>query len=136
MTCSSKFNTEINAIEIVYSGRITIDDIRETFKKAVELSYQHRVTAGLIDCLYLHPIRSIINIYDLAAEIEKIPNIRMLKGGIILPVSQQSAEELKFFETTARNRGLNVRVFPDRDDTIKWLTSHWKILVTHRTKSP
>lgn len=121
MSCTSTFREDINAIEVVYSGQVTIEEVHEAFKNAVALSYHHQVMLFLIDCSDLQPVGSMFNIYELASVLEKIPNVRQLKGSIILPLQQQSAEELKFFETTAKNRGLHVHVFPSREDAIKWL---------------
>lgn len=122
MSCISTFREDINAIEVVYSGRVTIEEVHDAFEKAVEMSTHHQVMLFLVDCSGLQPVGSMFNIYELAAELEKIPNVRHLKGSIILPLEQQSAEELKFFETTAKNRGLYVHVFSSHDDAIKWLT--------------
>lgn len=121
MACSSKFNADIKVIEITYFGQVTIDEVHKTFQEALDLSYQHQVTKGLIDCLHLQPVGSVFNIYDLASQLEKIPNIRQLKGAIILPILPESAEELRFFETAARNRGINVLVFSSREEAVMWL---------------
>jgi hypothetical protein len=34
-----------------------------------------------------------------------------------------AGEDIAFYETTCRNRGLAVRVFAERDEALDWLTS-------------
>ncbi|NTW48334.1 MAG: hypothetical protein HGB19_01100 [Chlorobiales bacterium] len=122
MPYTSRFNEEINAIETVYSGTLTINDLHENLKKTMDLSHKHRVTRFLADCTGMSPGGSVLNIYEFAKQLENIPEVYRLKEAIILPVLPDSAKDLTFFETTARNRGLNVRIFGNREDAITWLS--------------
>ena len=40
----------------------------------------------------------------------------------MLPLDDTAADRIQFFETACRNRGMNVRVFPDRAAALAWLT--------------
>ncbi|NTV47943.1 MAG: hypothetical protein HGB11_15805 [Chlorobiales bacterium] len=114
-------NEEINGIETVYSGNISANEIQGALKQNLELSQKHGVTRLLADCTHLKPGRSVLNTYEFATQLESIPGIYQLKEAMILPIMQEAAEEIRFFETAARNRGLNVRVFSSREEAIKWL---------------
>ena len=41
----------------------------------------------------------------------------------MLPLEAGAAEQIESFETACRNRGLDVRVFQDRDAALSWLTA-------------
>jgi len=44
-----------------------------------------------------------------------------VKEAVLLPGLPASAENVKFWEMTCSNRGLNVKIFIDRENAIKWL---------------
>ncbi|NTW48295.1 MAG: hypothetical protein HGB19_00905 [Chlorobiales bacterium] len=121
MPVTSRFNEEINVIETVYSGNTTLTEIQEALKEILELSHKHQVTRFLADCTHLENGTSILDSYEFAKVVEKIPNIHLLKEAFILPLVKETIEGIKFFETTARNRGINILVFSHREDAIKWL---------------
>ena len=45
------------------------------------------------------------------------------REAVLLPLDPAAEEEFQFFETVCRNRGLDVRVFAERDEALAWLTS-------------
>jgi hypothetical protein len=45
------------------------------------------------------------------------------REAIVLSTDAAAAEEMEFFETVCRNRGLDVRVFRERDGAMAWLTA-------------
>ena len=45
------------------------------------------------------------------------------REAILLSADAAAAEEMEFFETACRNRGLDVRVFHARDEAVAWLTA-------------
>jgi hypothetical protein len=44
------------------------------------------------------------------------------KTALLLPANQALWEDVRFYETVCRNRGLNVRIFAARTDAVRWLT--------------
>lgn len=121
MPCTSRFNEEINIIETVYSGTLTLNELNQHVREIMELAQKHQVTRFLADCTGIMQGGSSLDIYDLAKMIEDVPEVHRMKEAILLPVQPDSAGDMKFFETTAKNRGLNVQVFANRENAIQWL---------------
>ena len=44
-----------------------------------------------------------------------------LKEEVLLPKFPESVEHVKFWEDTCSNRGLNVRIFDNRQHALDWL---------------
>ena len=45
------------------------------------------------------------------------------KEAVLLPALPGPIEDVRFWETTCLNRGINVRVFTERDAAVAWLVS-------------
>lgn len=121
MAYSIKVNMEIPAIEATFSGIVSLDEVQTAFKEKLDLSYKHQVRLFLADCTHLSGGGSILNSYEFAKQIAETPNVHRLKEAFILPIQNEAADSIRFFETTARNRGLNILVFPSREAAIQWL---------------
>ena len=46
---------------------------------------------------------------------------RTLREAIVVPGSTLAAPDVQFYEDACRNRGWNVRLFPDRESAMAWL---------------
>jgi hypothetical protein len=121
MPVTSKFNEESNVIESIYSGNTSLAEIQSALTEILELSQKHQVTRFLADCTNLEQGTSVLDSYEFAEAIERIPNVHLLKEAFVLPLTKEAEDGIKFFETTTRNRGLNIRVFSHREEAIKWL---------------
>lgn len=122
MACTSRYIAEIHVIETTYSGIITLDELRLALTEILELSQQHQASRFIADCTHMEGGGRVLDSYEFAKEIEQIPNVHLLKEAFILPILKETADSVRFFETTAMNRGLNIRAFPSREEAIEWLT--------------
>ncbi|MBT3389956.1 MAG: hypothetical protein HN413_06060 [Chloroflexi bacterium] len=116
------YSEEINTVVITYQGQTPPEEVQEVLQKAYILAVEKNCKNFLVDCSLVQPGGgSTLDVYDLARMFEEFPDIRKYKDAIILPPIPAGAEDLKFFETAARNRGFNVRVFTERQAAIDWL---------------
>ena len=115
---------EENILEIIYRGRVKPVEVMAAITKTLVLSKKHKTNLFLIDCLELVDDKALVfENYklgvDLTKMLQKIP--QGVKDAIILPRSRQAADNIRFFETVAINRGLNVCLFRNREDALDWL---------------
>ena len=115
---------EENILEIIYRGRVKPVEVMTAITKTLVLSKKHKTNLFLIDCLELVDDKALVfENYklgvDLTKMLQKIP--QGVKDAIILPRSRQAADNIRFFETVAINRGLNVCLFRNREDALDWL---------------
>ena len=88
------------------------------------LAKKHETNLFLIDCLELIDDKALVfENYKLGVDLTKITQKipEQVKDAIILPHSPQAADNIRFFETVAINRGLNIRLFKNREDALEWL---------------
>ena len=115
---------EKNILETTYRGRVKPTEVMTAITKILVLAKKHKTNLFLVDCLELIDDKVLFfENYklgvDLTKIIQKIP--QEVKDAIILPRSAQAADNIRFFETVAINRGLNVCLFRNREDALDWL---------------
>jgi len=118
------YSEDIDAVEVTYSGRVAPVEVQEAIRAALAMAVERQCRRFLVDAADLqNSSGTLTDTYDLPKVFEHFPDIRTYKDAIILPRRKAEAHDIKFFETTARNRGFNVRVFSDRQAAIDWLTA-------------
>jgi len=117
------YSDEIDSVVVTYVGFASPEEIQETIRDALALAVERQCRRFLVDASELqHRGGTLVDTYELPQVFEHFPDIRKYKDAIILPRRHAEAQDLKFFETTTRNRGYNVRVFSDRRSAVDWLT--------------
>jgi hypothetical protein len=85
------------------------------------LASERKANRYLGDCTGLEHGGSASDTYALTRFYETLPIDRLSKEAIVLPAAEDAERDMRFYETTARNRGFNVRVFRSRQAAIRWL---------------
>jgi hypothetical protein len=115
---------EKNILEAIYRGRVKPTEVMTAITKLLFLAKKHKTNLFLIDCLELIDDKALVfENYKLGVDLTKITQKipEQVKDAIILPRSPQAADNIRFFETVAINRGLNIRLFKNREDALEWL---------------
>jgi hypothetical protein len=123
MSWQAEYNKNIGILEVEFSGSPDIEELKEAVLFSLNLCMINQVTRVLADCSRLETSNdnSILKNYELGTFYESLRIEVVMKEAIILPESGKAASMMYFFETTARNRGFNVRVFPTREEALEWL---------------
>ncbi len=99
-------------IETLYTGRMT----------AAELT--HAVTETLAAVRDHGRTRLLADLYFVGEMVQKAGlGSAGLREAVLLPVLPEAADNARFWETTASNRGMVVRLFDDRGKALAWLLS-------------
>ncbi len=115
------FDEPTRVVETTYAGLLGIEEIRAAALATLDAGRAHGTHLYLGDCLTLEHAATLFNIYDLVRFYESLPLDFIMKEAILLPLAPDASDDLKFYETTAKNRGYNVRVFNDRAEALRWL---------------
>ncbi|MEI7527296.1 MAG: hypothetical protein WCK76_00015 [Elusimicrobiota bacterium] len=108
-------------ILIQYLGEVSSKDLLDAVAEAAKLSQDSGLLLFLADCSRMSVghseliLRQVLNIIEQS----KIPPA--FKEAILLPEAGTPVESARLYETTARNRGYNVRLFESKEDALKWL---------------
>jgi hypothetical protein len=75
----------------------------------------------LVDCRDIDSAGSAFEVLAVAELLSSLPSGVIEREAVILPRDAAVARDFEFFETACRNRGLDVRVFHDRDEALAWV---------------
>lgn len=112
---------ETRILLTVYTNPLTLADLKDATMANVALATEKQSYRYLGDCTALAPGGSTLDIYQFGCFLAGLGLDPASKEAIVLPLSPGAADDLRFYETVTRNRGIDVRVFEDRDDAIRWL---------------
>jgi hypothetical protein len=121
MTITTAYIEEVNIIDTVLVGRVTIDEMKETIRESIQMARDHDTHRFLVDCCSLTKGGTIVQLYSLGdfyLEIDVMPGT---KQAIVLSNTPEIQRDIRFYETATRNRGFDVQLFTDRSTAIAWL---------------
>jgi hypothetical protein len=108
-------------VESVYAGVVRPDELERAVLLAVDLARQSGVFRFYTDLTNLTGGHSVGDLFALIAVIEQLGLPRTLREAIVMSGSALAAQDVQFYEDACRNRGWNIRIFPDRADALTWL---------------
>ncbi|MBX7185353.1 MAG: hypothetical protein K1Y01_09435 [Vicinamibacteria bacterium] len=104
-----------------YAGVIPPDLLAEAVKGTMALGREKGTSRFLADCTALEGGHSIVDLYFISQLLEEAGISRTFREAIVLPQLQSAAGEVRFWETTCWNRGMDVRVFKTMAEALAWL---------------
>ncbi|MCB2178835.1 STAS/SEC14 domain-containing protein [bacterium] len=118
------FREDSNILATIFDGKVTPNEVEEVVVENLNLAIQYQTNLFLVDCRNIEDESSFaIENYETGVLLtklsQKLPG--HLKDALIQPISPLAAENLRFFETVTRNRGLNVRLFETEEAALAWL---------------
>ena len=119
MPHSVSFDTEASHAEATYFGVLTASDLEGAAGEIMALMQESNMRLLLADCSGVAGGHSVFDLYALADWLKD--NAPWVREAVVLPTLDLAAENVRFWETTCRNRGLAVRIFNDRPSALAWL---------------
>ena len=111
-------------VESEYHGRMSTPELREMVTETLRLGAEAGARHFLGDCSELEPNDSIVDVFEMVQLLDSILTNRAIREALIVPRHPVTAEQVRFYETACRNRGVAVRVFEARDEARRWLLGH------------
>jgi hypothetical protein len=116
------FLDDVGVVEMLLAGVVAPTDLDEAVTRAGTLGAERLSNRYLIDARDISAGGSAFDVLALAEFLSSIPPGVIEREAVLLPREAAAKEQMEFFETACRNRGLDVRIFPDRDAALAWLT--------------
>ena len=110
-------------IAIRYDGMVDRNALMESLGQASHLAKEKNTYRFLTDCSRMaadgHTLTDVF--FGIKAVTESIPRIASYREAILRPRGAEADKLVSFWETTRHNRGLNIRIFDDRERALDWL---------------
>lgn len=122
MKWTLNYNGALSIVEVVYTGRNTGQDLRESTSEAIALSKTQGCLKFFVDATDIELGATLFDLYDLPATQYKSENLdRRSRAALVLPKLPKEQEDAKFYEIACSNQGWKVKSFLTRDEAIDWL---------------
>ncbi|OEU63941.1 MAG: hypothetical protein BA870_04870 [Desulfuromonadales bacterium C00003094] len=121
MPWSVELNTELDLIESIYSGYVTICEVEAATLKAFELASKERPSRFLTELRDVELEHSVADLYFIPKEWQRMKFMWLNRLALLVSGCDAIMKDLQFFETTCLNQGRHVRIFTQRQDAIDWL---------------
>ncbi len=113
-------HTDLRVVVVRFVRKVPPEELLAALDATLAAMQSHGTRACLGDCSELEGGHSIVDLYGLV-EIIAARWSGTLKEAVLMPQLVARREDVRFWENACVNRGLNVRVFADRDSAIAWL---------------
>lgn len=120
MPWTASYMSDMDAILTVYSGVITPAELQQAAARTVQLAGERKTLRLLGDCIALEGGHSIVDLYGLSRMLESLA-LDGMREALVMPRLSAAAQDVHFWETTCRNRGIDVRVFRTLEEARAWL---------------
>ena len=119
------WNTELSSdgayVGVTYDGYVTPGELLKCFDATVALVTKHDQWHIFTDTTALQGGHSVTDLYYLADAILATGHGSKIREAVLMSALPDTAEKVRFWETTCANRGLRVRIFTDRGEALGWL---------------
>ena len=120
MTTKIKIITAKDFIEITADGIIDITTSRQLLADIAEAEHHHADYELLVDFRDTQSQLSILEVYQLAAELSQHGNTFHRKVALVVTPGL-NFDHASFFETCSHNRGFSVNAYTDYEKAIRWI---------------
>ena len=112
-----KVNPELGLIEIRSYGNESQEDLEAIINKVLHINTKTSIDRVLVDTTQLQSLPSTVNIFSTMSSLPL-----KIKVALIATKNQPTANDIRFGETVARNRGIRFQTFSAISDAIEWLS--------------
>lgn len=121
MPWTVRIDADRSIVETTYAGFLDEADIHAAATATLRTATAEGITRLLADCTTLEGGHSVFDLYELARTFAADESMRKMREAVLLPATPELREQVGFWESAGRNRGLNVRIFDDRRSATDWL---------------
>ena len=120
MPFSVRYNAELNALEISFSGVVNEADIQAQILESCAISAKYKTSYAISSFTAATLTVSLVFIYDIPELCESMGATRPVRLALI-NLNKENAEMLSFYQLVSQNRGWNVKIFCDAEQAKAWL---------------
>lgn len=106
---------------VTFAGTLTPDELGAAVRATLAEMTRRGCFTLLADCTALAGGHSIVDLYYLVDVVVATGFAHKIKEAVVTSDLTDPPENVRFWETTARNRGIEVRAFTERAAAIAWL---------------
>ena len=111
------------AIEVVLSGALDDPEAAEMLVEAMNLQREMDIPDALLDCTGVTKGLSYPSVVEMADYTVSLGVPSNWRQAVIKPKDLTAAVTIGLWEAAGNNRGMTIKVFPDRESALAWLAA-------------
>ena len=111
------------AVAVEASGPMKLVLFKEVAAQALARAASHDLHKFLVDDREMVPELSTLELHQLPDVLERMGFAKGDRAAVLYCERSPKAEDFRFFENTALNRGFDIRLFTGMDEALNWLRS-------------
>jgi hypothetical protein len=108
-------------VELAYSGAVSPEELQAMLLAAIETGRRTSILRFLADLTGMSGGHSAGDLFAVVHAMEQLGVPRAMREAIVPRPGSIPDADARFFEDACRNRGFDVRIFPDRPSALAWL---------------
>ena len=108
-------------VELAYEGTVSPDELQAMLVAAAETASRTSILRFLADLSRMSGGHSAGDLFAVVQAMEQLGVPRAMREAIVPRPGSIPDADARFFEDACRNRGFDVRIFPDRASALAWL---------------
>ena len=121
LTWTVKYNESLGAIDLVYEGVLSGDDLRQATREGIALAQKHVVEKAIVDCAHQLKTGDVLDLYEFPDMYSQSGLSRATRIALVRPIATELHELATFYEDVCVNRGWQVKSFDTREEALAWL---------------
>jgi hypothetical protein len=110
-------------VDVVVSGAMDAPEAFEMLVESKRLQEQHGIPDVLIDCTAVIKGPSYPSVLEMADYAVSLGVPSDWRQAVVKPKDLTAAVTIGLWEAAGNNRGMTIKVFPDRESALVWLAS-------------
>ena len=108
-------------VHVVFSGTISDIEFQEAIAGSLLLAEKNGTKQFLTDCTEMESGASVLKAIELAKKLSGMDEFWEIKEAIIFSKHERAVKDLEVYEAVTNNRGMNIKIFHDRESALRWL---------------
>ncbi len=109
---------DLQVIQVTSCDDVTMEEFTKTLSSILKIRKDRGLTKVFVDGTAVTSYPSTFPVFEFGSQVAA--SLRGMRVAIV--ATPDKRDESSFFETVARNRGVNVRIFNSPDTALAWLT--------------
>jgi hypothetical protein len=110
-------------VEVTLSGALDDPEAIDMLVESRKLQAELDIPDALLDCTYVIKGLSYSSVVEMADYIVALGVPSDWRQAVVKPKDLTAAVTIGLWEAAGNNRGMSIRVFPDRESALVWLTA-------------
>jgi len=116
-----RLDPEREIVETVYAGALPAPELKAAVRETLRVAKAHSAWRVFNDCTALAGGCSAVDLFEAVGEVERAVGRQPMREAMLVASVAAPGKDVLFWQAACENRGIQVRLFDDRERALAWL---------------